>query len=562
MWWNVLYLQAIMNADVKYQVMAVAHRARLLRRTDAEYRGVLGVSMETVAAKRASRREMDACLDAMEREAVKVSERTLAAVVRDYVVASEVYLGMDWGDRAQMASRRRLCRMVFRLYAAGGRELSADEVVKYKCKEADGRLLAALLPEGAAGEAAADPGMLLLFAFGVLKPWKDTMRGHDTGDAETLEALRRLRGLVELLREDMPRLGSTEKPLIFDEALGMIDAVLGGKEEVAECTPLWMIQVLTDIARLCRSLVIPEQQREVVETLAGLYMNGIWVDDADDGRTRFWIFPDNRLAAFCYRRDGLGWELLPYDFRVRFSDSDDCYDNFILVDPWGNTAYTCSPSGVIGPQQTASGYCEAESDDDGEIRRLVITEGPLRLPAWCDWKCWERLSPDDERHAEFRAVLRKVYDVEHPLSIFFTNVAPEITDMNNNLVGRDMRYLYVHDRPQARFRMAERGHDVYAYESTSPADASPKALFEIEPSPEHPLYAIPVEIDRRPRANAELDRLAQIMTDADNIKEVCILHMRGAARPRLIFPAYGASIELDMEALARLGVLRFTSRPW
>ncbi|MDE6286392.1 MAG: hypothetical protein K2L99_05310, partial [Muribaculaceae bacterium] len=159
-------------------------------------------------------------------------------------------------------------------------------------------------------------------------------------------------------------------------------------------------------------------------------------------------------------------------------------------------------------------------------------------------------------------VLRNVYDREHPLSMFFENVAAEITDTNNNLVGRDHRYLYVHDRGRSRFRMVERGDDVYVYESSSPDDAAPKALFEIEVSPEHPLYAIPVEVEKRPYGNAELDRLAEILRDAANINEVYVVHLQGSANPRLVLPAYGATIELDMEALARLGVLRFTSRPW
>ncbi|MDE6498418.1 MAG: hypothetical protein K2L21_07145 [Muribaculaceae bacterium] len=551
-----------MDAEVKYMVMAVAHRARLLLRTDAEYRRVLGVSMETVAAKRGSRREMDACLDAMEREAAKIAERPLAAVVGDYVEASEVYLGLDWGDRTQMASRRRLCRMVFRLYAAGGRELSAEEVVKYKSKEADGRLLAALLPEGPAGEPAVDPGMLLLMAYGVLKPWKDTMRGHDTGDAETMEAMQRLRGLVEQLREDMPRLGSTEKPLIFEEWLGLIDSYMNDGDELADCTPLWMISCLAEIAQACRSLVISEEQREVGEKFVGLFMDGIWVDDADGGRSRFWIFPDNRLGAFCFRRDGLGWEMVPYDFRVRRAENDDYKDIFLMLDPWGNCAYTLDPRRVIESHQMASGLVEQVHDDAGDLRRLEFSEGPRPLPAWLDWKTWERLSPEDGRHAEFRTVLRNVYDREHPLSLFFTNVAPEITDMNNNLVGRDHRYLYVHDRPRARFRMVERGEDVYVYESSSPDDAAPKALFEIEVTPEHPLYAIPVEVEKRPYGDEELDRLAEILTDAANINEVYVVHLQGSHNPRLVLPAYGATIELDMEALGRLGVLRFTSRPW
>lgn len=162
-------------------------------------------------------------------------------------------------------------------------------------------------------------GLIVLFAFGVVRPFSENSRWRDISDKEVIEYLERFKGLIEVLKDDTPRLGSTEKPLAFEQWLDIIDGGLNDPEDREDFVPMMMLVGLMDIIRACRSLVDSEQLRIEGENFHGLYMHGIWVDEADCGESRFWIFPDNCMTALCYRRNGIAWELDTYDFRFRES---------------------------------------------------------------------------------------------------------------------------------------------------------------------------------------------------------------------------------------------------
>ena len=541
-----------------FDVICVAYRSRFLFRTDAEYREVWGASFETVAGKRDSSRDMGVYYSILNREVAQSIDRQLDDLIEDYVIASEVYLALDWGDRNQMASRKKFCRMLFRLAATAGKPLATDELLRFKSREADEELLRVFCPEGPANAPMAIICFVVLFAFDIVRPWSgDKSRARDVRNEETLGLLRRLRELIQLLRSDMPRLGSTEKPLVFNEWCEIIDNYLNDSERLVECAPLMMLTSLLDVARGCRSLVDSEQQRIEGESFFGLYMNGIWVDDADSGENRFWIFPDNCLGAMCFSRNGVGWEMGFYDFRVKESISPAYYDSFILLTPRGNLNYTLTPQRFMSDEQMVAGSYERVVDEtSGELVRVNLFDDPLRFPQWLNWRSWLRLSADDPLYREFRTVLAEIYDPQSPHSVIFRNIAPELTDCVNNLVGRDNKYLYVFDWQPKRFLIREKSPEVFAYEGDCKHYATRQALFELPISEANPLYAIPINMKRPPRSDAELEKLANVMTDADNIAEAYVMHSAGLQHPRLVLPTYGATISLDPETLAALGIVK------
>lgn len=139
------------------------------------------------------------------------------------------------------------------------------------------------------------------------------------------------------------------------------------------------------------------------------------------------------------------------------------------------------------------------------------------------------------------------------------NVAPELTDCYNGLAARDGKYIYVYDWQPRRCVMRQTQEDVYEY-VLAPGEERPSgALFELEISEEHPLYAIPQSVERR-GGGWELERFVKMLSDAENIPEAFIVHSSRVRHPRLVFPAYGVTIALDMDALAPLGVKKFTRR--
>lgn len=554
------FFKRIMAEANKYELITMACRSRLLFRTEAEYREALGVSLETVANNRASARSMDMYFGMLAKAAEETADFPLEDFVKAYAEASELYLGLDWGDRTQMASRKRLCRMLFRLYATGGKSLSADEILKFKIKDDDERLLRVFFPDGPDQEPAVDVKLVTLFAFGVARPYVPGSRVRDISDKDTTESLQRLRGLIEVLKADMPRLGSTEKPLALDEWLGLIDDSLADPDELAERTPLWMSTALADISRACLSLVEAERLRAHGEQFGSLHLYGIWVDDADQGKGRFWVFPDNCMMAFCYERDGAAWRLSPYEFRVQVPDSDDCYASFILLAPAGNLRFMLTPSQAIASDLMAWGMMDCSIDEaTGEISGLEFIDGPCGLPDWFGWKSWTRLDRADARHERFRSALHDIYDPHSPSSMLLDNVAPELTDCYNDLAARDGKYIYVYDWQPRRCVMRQTQEDVYEYVLAPGEELPSGALFELEISEEHPLYAIPRSVERR-GGGWELERFVKMLSDAENIPEAFIVHSSRVRHPRLVFPAYGVTIALDMDALAPLGVKKFTRR--
>lgn len=552
-----------MATDNKYPYISVAYKSRFLFCTEAEYREAWGVSFETVAKNRYSGRDMEVYYGILNRKARLFINTPLDDLVDDYAKASQFYLNLDWGDRSQMASRKRFCRMLYRLFATGGRSLTADEIVKFKMKDDDDRLLREFFPDGVGGEPAVSVSYIVLFAFGVVRPWRtDVSRGRDIGDNETMKSLTKLKSLIELLKSDMLRFGSTERPMAFDEWLCEIDSRLKSGD-IGKCCILWIAVTLLTISMACQTMADVEHSRQASESYNRICTGGIWVDDADQGDGRFWIFAHNNIFALCYRRDGVAWEMLPYEFLVRERDDSEDKWAVFMVDCRDDLHYTFSSDMAIELSQLCTGCCEREMDETtGELRKIVMEEDTLPFPSWLTWRQWTRLSPDDERYKEYRSVLNDIYDPLSPHSALFRNAVPEITDGINCLVGRDKKYLYVYDWRPKRSAIKETSPDVFVYEGVDRYNATLDALFEMEISAEHPLYAIPVDMKGKRYGSADLDRMAEIMTDADNIKDVNILHSYLAPHPRLVFTSYGFSISLDMEALQKAGVKKFTSSPF
>lgn len=544
----------------KYEAIAVAYKSRFVYRTDAEYRREFGTSFETLVSKRDSERDMGVYYNILDRKTLMSIDKSLDDIIEDYLLASKLYQMLDWGDRTQMASRKRFCRMMFRLAVTAGRPLSSDEIFKFKAKAADERLIKRFFPHGMVNISMTIIGLVVLFSFGIIRPWSaDNSRGRDIRDSKTVNALKKLVELIELLRDDTPRLGSTEKPLVFDLWSGIIKEHICEPEGLEDCSPLMLLAVLTDIARACRALVISEEQRLEGESYQGLFMHGIWIDDADGGENRFWIFPDNLLVAMCFKRNGVGWELDTYEFSVRQSDTPVYMESFLILEPRGNVNYTLSPDWVLNSEQMATGSYETERDEaTGEIKRVILSGGTLRPPEWFDWRRWEPLDRDDARYTKFHEVLTDVYDPRSPHSVIFRNTAPELTDNVNNLVGRDNKYLYVYDWRPKRFLIKEAEQDVFTYEGDCRQLETNRALFDLNISEAHPLYLIPLDMRRRKYGSSELEKLADMMTDGANITEAYIVHSPHAKFPRLVFSNYGVSIGLNMEHLNEAGIKKLT----
>lgn len=555
----------------KYQIILTAYKSRFIFRTDAEYRKALGVSFETISDRdkapdkdqKETERDMERFYDVLNHECRGLLGDPLEATMIEYIHASEAFQNIDWGERRQIASRKTFCRLLFRLAATGGMELCAEEYLKFKFKDDDLRLINYFYPDGWDNPAPVNIIYIILFSFGVLTPWKGpASRGRDISDKKSIESLRNFLELVSLLKEDIPRIGSLEKPYVFNQWIGILNLHLNDEDLLPEATPLWFTYGMTEIGNACLSLVYPENRRRKGEMLGSLRMPGIWIDDADGGENRFWIFPDNVKGAFCYQREVMGWKLIPYEFNCYDNDDPEYFNSCFFVTPKGNLNLVLTPDLPMDEREMANAGYEVTPDEEGEeIASVDFHEGPIPLPDWFGWRRFERIKKEDSRYGRLRELLRDIYDPRSSISYISENVASLLTDTVNNIVARDRRYLYISDfRRPDRFLIKENEPDIFTYEFTYANGFPYLSLLNLEVSQEHPLYAIPTDIKRKRNMSRRLETFVTMLEDAHNINEAYILRASHPLAPVLFFPSHGISVSLDMDELSGLGVLRFTSR--
>lgn len=532
-----------------YEIIEVAYRSRLLFRTEPEYRDVLGVTFETISDNRENLPLLDRYVERHEPRCRKLMDESFREVMDNYLVASEFYLHHDWGSRKDARTRRLFFQKIFRMVATGGMRISNDEELRFKILKDDTRLIHELFPNGWRESSSVDIVFLILFAFDVIKPWNrdtqkqsrrkipgllrsDTKKSRSVTDADTIRTLSRLRDLLTLLKECMPCIGSLQKPAAFDEWTGIIDSLLRNPDPLrrAQCSDLWMAYALNNVGKGCLSTITPENLRLSAEQFMKLSMPGIWIDDADNGARRFWIFPENIQAAFCYSfadKDNI-WTLEPYAFSIYDSDDPFYVNSCYFVSPEGNMRQFENPSNRMDNSDFAHMKISVKTDDKtDEITVVNFDEGPVPVPSRFNWRAFRKLLPDHPRYEDFRKVIHNIYNVNTTdSSVKFQNPAAPITDMVNNFVGLDRYYLYVLDfRPADRYIISEQKDqkDSFIYEAYYHDPFPATSFLDMEISEEHPLYAIPHKIDKWKCGTPELRKFAELMEDSDNIRFIYII---------------------------------------
>ena len=568
-----------MNMD-KSDIIRVAYCSRLFLRSDREHQEVVGVSGPTFRKNLASGVDVDRYYALLDRECRRLTHASLEEVARDYVKASEAFLNVDWGARTDARARRRFCRMIFRLVATNGMALTPDEEKKYRYADSDKELIELFYPDGFDEGPAMNMAYIILFSFGIAKPWEPTKeRGYDLTDEMISDALKDLRELILQLKEDLPSMGSFEKPVAFDQWAAIIDNHLAHPELFGRCTPVGLMNALTDVVKACISISDTESALKSAQTMVPIHLPGIWVDDADEGRTRFWIFPYNMRYAFCYHEDMNAWVLTPYEFTGQDTDDAEFADSCYFVTPCGSMKILRGEHKASNIKEMAhAGYRLEISPESGEPVKVEFYKRSLAMPEWFEWSEFRRLLPGDEKHKKIREILSIINNpATADYSIFCNNGAP-VTNIMNNLVGRDSTTLYVWD-----FRLPERffvteiepGSDYFVYDNSYISAAPSFSMRAMEISEEHPLYAIPLSPVRKNEKKGDdnkkmtaeeqqrqlrLQHFERVMKEADHISVVVILRLPSSKTPILFFPEVAAAFPLDMKDLRELGVERITGR--
>ncbi|MDE6753029.1 MAG: hypothetical protein K2J82_00280 [Muribaculaceae bacterium] len=551
-----------------FDIIEVAYRARLLFRSERGYREVSGVSFETIADHREDEGALRLYYDLFNGECIRQSGESLKELAGRYLDASLAFNGkeFEWYERRQLASRKKFLRWIFRKVAAPGSHLSAKEEFRFRPKDCDNRLLETIFPEGLEEGARIDLAFLLLIAFGVVKPFPIS-RSRDAGMEELHRQLTAMIKLVTILYADIPQIGTLPKPIIFDITLEQLHRKIENIDnptERAECSVAWFWSLLKIIEDSCISVSSPQRLADTKIITTGYSMPGIWVDDYDEGKTRFWIFPENKLMAFCYHYTDGCWHLRPYEFCFySLKDDDEIGEICVFATAKGNLQLINSSDGIMNPDELVTAKYELGKEDEiGLFSEISFAITTPQCPEWFRWKSFRRLSSADSQFIAFREVLKDIYYGCSTLSFLFKNEAPFLTDSVNALFAMDNDYLYLYDgRPEKRF-VLQQDSDVGLWFDYLPEKSNGKDsvnLLNVKVSEEHPLYIIPRFTNlERPMSSLQR-RFAEAALNTELHHQISIY--RTAQRPAgiLCFNTYSLIIPLDAD-LSKFGIRKITSR--
>lgn len=554
---------SIMELSI-YEIIKTAYRSRLLFRTEIEYRELLGVSFDTISDNRDNERAMNVYYDILNRECRSITGESLYALVSSLLEASDVALSVDfdWGDRKQIASRKKFLRKLFRLAIAPGLNLTVDEELKFKPKECDDKLISAIYPNGIERGRTIDMVFLMLLTFGIIKPYgASNMRGRDVADKDARDSLSAMVKLVETLKDDMPQTGVLSKPLIFDSVL---DALRSAEADTSHCTPLWFWNLLNTIEDSCMSAASPARFAESMLGFTGYSMSGIWIDNKDEGQNRFWIFPENKFMAFCYSRADGNWVLTPYEFCFYSKKYESEIDDICtFVTAKGNRQILSSPYCTMDNQEIVTAYYELGSKDAyGSFGEIRFESEAKEIPSWFDWNSFSRLQPFDERFALFSKLLSDLYDSNSPYSVLFSNVAPFITDSVDCLIAIDNDYIYVSDIRKPDIWLLKRdmdGSDMYWYLPYYKKEP-PRNLINLEVSEDNPVYLFPRNVVSEFSIPDKYKKLFEAVDNTEIGDQISIYQLNESSRKMICLNRFSCIYAIDdlLRDLGRFGVRRLS----
>lgn len=568
----------------KYEIIDIAYKSRLFFNTEGEYRELWGVSFETVSDHRDDPKAVGRYYDILDKWCREWIAQSLEEIVEEYSNASEVYLNLNWEGRSQMALRKRFCRMLFRIAATRGRSLSQEEKEIFRYKDGDDNLTAEFFPEGKGEPESISVPFILLFAFDIVRPGRGTNgKGRDIRKENVRKSLTLFEDLIKLLREDMPTLGSTSKPIAFDETLENIRVAMGDSQDLMLCSPLWFYYQLEVVKYACLSIVDMDLRRSVGHNLVAPDLPGIWIDDKDGGKSRFWIFPHNLGETFCFtfNHEKREIDLYPVNFSVATAPSVDQLRNGVIISAKGVTKVVGNPDGKLERSEIATMQL-TYLPEEGIVEKVVFEKSSGENPEWFDWNCFRRLDTGSEQYKEISLFLRDLYGERSTVNINFRNHGRLFTDIVNNLIGRDREYLYIYDYAKPSFKLIER-EGIFYYKEQYNGEAPSLSLFDLELSEEHPLYLLPTKLqakieredreyekrftsslrsergDKHEHPSAWMRRLAELMTEPENIANVSLIN--SPTRDLLLyFHDFDMTIPIDVGELVKYGGRKITGR--
>ena len=280
-------------------------------------------------------------------------------------------------------------------------------------------------------------------------------------------------------------------------------------------------------------------------------LSGIW----EDNKRHYWIFP---------KADGIqkGWIIaLRFEYRYPLRNA-----RIFAIQPSAihnadasSTRWTFYELCGINPKRFCKGSFKEMIEPDTVSLTPIQTNDQLiqfettnpKLPSWCDWNSFKRLSPDNSCFHEILSISRALSSriVLEKLGDEFSN--PDY--WNDTMLAVDKEYIYLFDQWTRAIPTIECDENYnFSYRWTT---KKPKhSLFSADISKEKPVYIIP----RRPLGSNMDHSMKDAIESADWENPIKILHMSPDGIPRMYFQNFFVSIPLDEKTMKLIGIRKIT----
>lgn len=562
-----------------FNVIKIAYRARLIFNTEAEYESLLGVKFDAIneAYEKGNEQKLYSYYMFLDNECKQRTGLSLRLMVSSYLFASEAMDDFQWGACKDFRVRKKFCRWLFLKYYIKNVSLGSDleeTLGVYNYEGEFQRLFELFYPDGLDKGGELDTLYIILMTFDIVKPRSFHNESENTRARDILpnavgKSLLKMRELLETLKNDAPYIGVSGKPISFDESIGEIDEKLkniNNENVVSECTIIWLWDILDVIVTDCVISLSPSEYNDSHVIPSFYRMRGIWIDDNDRGKNRFWIIPDNMHMAFCYKKEGPKWVLIPYEFTSYMSEIEEELEDFcVFATVEGNEEILSHPEHFIESSDEIAilNYEKDNYDADGFFTEIRFKSKSGRIPTWMNWSSFIRLDYDDPLYNEFKETIERIYNKFTVEYNQFENTGKFMTDAVNNLIAIDSKYLYIFDYRCPEYKMFyDNELNIFEYLPRQEDFFDHLSLTEIEISSEHPIYLIPRFIENKRHVNKSQKKFIEAVANTQMGDQVSIYHLKRNKYATICFNKFSASFDLNpiLTDIKQFGIKLLTTR--
>lgn len=504
--------------------------------------------------------------DIYQRFTAKCKEETgypLQPLLEAYREASEIYLSKDfWGGRRE--TRQAFAMKLFikrHMQPSPAVAKLTDEISNH---EKDDEIMARFFSSYNERELI-DVCFSVLLARKIIIPFTEGPRNYKGPNKELFlvflkDLNERLKGMVNVY----------ENPVVIEDHIAELESGL----YVLTVAKAWGI--LNDIGCVLRNQSIESILYSSFRSYS-VNLPGIWIDDCDMGKTRFWIFPSNYKMAFCYSFKNANLRLTPYEFCIYSHDEDSVDDVCVMVTPEGNEQMMCKGHASTS-QIVYADFEVAGNEGTNIITEVTFTPLNKNYGCWFAWKKFIKLEDSNPLHERFSSLLADHYN-EEPM-VVVKDVWCDyrwMIESPSSLVAIDKEFLYLWDMDKdadrgirRHYYLAEKEEEEFEYiYRNSPAMS--KGLLGLEVSESRPLYRLLrndsqyQHLDRyfvnlSIEEQDEYEKFKEVVRNTEFMDQISIytIKRRDKTFRRLCFNRYSMVFNLD-KVLSHFGVSKLTN---